>query len=371
MSCLVRSHFGSSFDSNLKIHRNEIYQGMARDNVAAVASHILAPIEELEDQWDLERLATSVAWYFHNAAKNLDARKPWSVLLTDFTEKALASLFQGLAGRSWFRQVDFTPILEACFLESLPECVVSEIPQDAFSSLLAEKYAHVYEQQRQRHVLWEVILHSDINCSEHQFHDITFQSFRSCLAYKEEEEGVGDFVKGWILEVVIQCHRQLQQPIAEAEFSAFFHETIKQGMLPASLTQERGQTPEGWIRQLIDVAVQEARKEALLKPRPPPGPPPAALLQGKGGGKDKGKDKGKGVGKDTGKGKPHGRGKPAPRPRHPKCIQGIDCIGHSEMLVYRHMDDNVSGDLYCDACWGSFFEQDGTLQARLVTQDES
>ena len=142
-------------------------------------------------------------------------------------------------------------------------------------------------------------------------------------------------------------------------------------MLPASLTQERGQTPEGWTRQLIDVAVQEARKEGLLKHRPPPGPPPAALLQGTGGGKDKGKYKGKGVGKDKGKGKAHGRGKPAPRPRHPKCIQGIDCIGHSEMLVYRHMDDNVSGDLYCEACWGNFFEQDGTLQARLVTQDES
>merc|ERR1712008_413191 len=50
------------------------------------------------------------------------------------------------------------------------------------------------------------------------------------------------------------------------------------------------------------------------------------------------------------------------RQPHPDCTSLEDCVGHRHQNLIRHMIDRAQpGDVYCEACWRSFLEQNRNL----------
>jgi len=47
---------------------------------------------------------------------------------------------------------------------------------------------------------------------------------------------------------------------------------------------------------------------------------------------------------------------------HPLCTSAEDCIGGPRDLLVRHLLEGEAGDVYCAACWESFYDQRLTLE---------
>ena len=54
---------------------------------------------------------------------------------------------------------------------------------------------------------------------------------------------------------------------------------------------------------------------------------------------------------------------------HPECTSGADdCIGSTESRLVRDLCKGKAGDLYCEPCWDSCYEQNSNLQGELLDE---
>lgn len=354
----------------------------------------LAPVNHLEAEWESSKLEKRIRTYFRNAAKGLEfGVAPWQTLVNEYADKVFGSLFQALGDRPWLAQTDFLLCLDAGVKDTFPEQIIGRVPQALFERTVLGAHDRAFEEQRFTPILW------DTTCA------VVPEDKQRKKVYKVLDEGRGevatqrgglgtaaqnsaeveDFVSQWIHAAVRKLAKSDDPAniIDQRMFIRLVKALIQNGALPLALVSEIGLPPDNW--PIVDHMVAQAYATAGNDG------PPLGLGGGGQGGFGAGR---KGKAKGAGKG---GNGKapmydeffeggavaeelqsfqappPAKRGRfeaggsqktgNPNCTQAEDCVGGPNCRLFQHVDGEVRGDVYCDACWKVFAELDPSLQA--------
>lgn len=115
----------------------------------------------VETEWDPEKLQNKLTEYFKKAAKNCNfkGRQGLDVLINEFADNALGSIFAGLGDREWLYtgQADFVLVLDAAIKDNFPAWMLKNIEQSEFEQLVLAAYDRAFEEQRFGPILSEIV----------------------------------------------------------------------------------------------------------------------------------------------------------------------------------------------------------------------
>lgn len=354
---------------------------------------VMGPVFPVEDEWTQEKLEEKVVGYFKNAAKKIETRQKWEVVLREYSEKALGTIFQVFGERPWFRTVDFLPALDAGFRRSVPARVLNKLADQVLTEAIVAEYERVYEHNIRGYVIWDAAAeHTNSEEAKKKVWTGLEKAYAlSSAELPDQIEEPDEVVKAlhsllehWIHDLISRLGDSRDEYLPEDVAIQMFGSLVENNVLPSALTTQLGDVSS--LLPHIDACVRAAyagedpstpkpaqpskKRKKAEEPEMPsskvarkgggprqPGLPPSQMQMQNGGAWGQ-KGKGGGKGKRGG-----GRG-------HPRCVQGKQCCGSYEDCLYRHMDGDVRGDMYCQACWEQFYDADNTLEADFLRRHE-
>lgn len=392
-----------------------------QDIVGDAVTQALAPVLELETEWDSDKLHKRMKMYFRNAAKGLEfTTKPWNELVEEYADKVFASIFQALKDRQWVLQADFVLVLDAGIRESFPPKLLKPVSQEIFERCVLQAHDRAFEEQRFSPLLWDTISEKVTDANARKKAYTAIEEGRKQAAARGPVDGtdmVEDFVSSWInssitllaadcadLEAMLPCETAV----------SLFNALLEGGALPLPLVKESGPPPSEW--PIVTVTLQDAYTiAALTASERPASSKPASATASSSRGKRPAKTPGgansrgtqawatqatpAGYGNSWSSGVAKGKGgwaqkrpstslpnggnagaysspSAAKRPRpvahnavpsaiggHPLCTQKEDCIGDAHCALLQHLESGQKGDIYCSACWAVFADSDESLEA--------
>lgn len=110
---------------------------------------------------DQEKMQSKLNEYFRKAAKNCSfkGRPKLDVLINEFADNALGSIFAGLGDQEWLYtgQADFLLVLDAGIKDNFPAWMLKNVPQLEFEQMVLAAYERAFEEQRFGPILSEIV----------------------------------------------------------------------------------------------------------------------------------------------------------------------------------------------------------------------
>lgn len=244
----------------------------------------VAPIADLEHEWDSLKLAKKIRDYFRRGAKGLlFGRKPWDQLVNDYADAVFGSLFTSLADREWLTEADLLLVLDAAIKDTFPPHILAQVPQYLFERTVLAAHDRAFEEQRYLLILWKVCQETVPGDKSRKKVYNAGEAGRkeavNCPRGELSANVVEDFAGRWINKTIGALGKstqgELEWTLPEQLAVQWFHTLVEAGALPLGLVRKHGHPPRGW--RFVDETVHQAylahSTSALIgRLRPWPGP---------------------------------------------------------------------------------------------------
>jgi hypothetical protein len=128
--------------------------------LATAIPEAVAPLAEMETEWDADKLAKKLKEYFNKASKNLTFRgKALPDLVNEYADNAMGSIFAGLGDREWLYtgQADFLLLVDAGIKDTFPAYLLKGVQQLDFEQMVLAAYDRAFDEQRFCPILSEAV----------------------------------------------------------------------------------------------------------------------------------------------------------------------------------------------------------------------
>eukprot|EP00927_Polykrikos_kofoidii_P040854 TRINITY_DN3484_c0_g1_i1.p1 TRINITY_DN3484_c0_g1~~TRINITY_DN3484_c0_g1_i1.p1 ORF type:complete len:395 (-),score=71.35 TRINITY_DN3484_c0_g1_i1:95-1279(-) len=373
------------------------------DLLHSAISNSLAPVMNLEKEWDIGKLSTRIRQYTKNAAKTLEfKKKSWGDLVNEYADCFFSSIFQALNDREWLLKIDLVEVIDAGVKATFPREVFDPVRRDDFERVVLDAHDRAFEEQRFAPMLWEAILNFSFDRKARNRVYEAFEAGRKEAALSSTGEVV-DFMRWFILKSFEHLRRSsaaqggVETALPASTCAELVHALLKAGALPLPLSDKFGHPPPGW--PFVDDVVKDVYAGRNTFTSSPPGAnygsrlgpgarekPPREMREGarenppremrdgsrrsrperssSGGNGSQGrwtrpKDNVRANDSDDsveGVVTPQKK-KSKVRRRHPRCTQSDDCIGDSSCGLVQHLLNGIKGDVYCTGCWKAIHQR--------------
>lgn len=355
-------------------------------NLYARVEEAVKPIMHLESNWSEGELVKRVVRYIYNGAKSEDLlNQPWQEAVKNLVDKGMSTYQSACQEKQWFFEIDLAPAFTAAVWEILRRGGRPNAAYERVEEMVITEYEDKLDRILHTKAIWDATAKTFQDAKiQGKVNAALFKAYESALDIclmdsrpLDDLNRVELFTRRWIEDSMQRAWNSCpdsERNITEGNVTRLFGNLVAPfgdhhpfTCIPGHLVENIGRPPRDWtfIRQAVrnmftqwkhqesgSSAAKKRRKknhevsaedlivddqpeefEAREEPRAPVDGPP-----GEGG--------------------------------HPECTSKEDCIGDPECRLVQHLLDGDPGDIYCQACWDSFLDQNKGLQAVFMDTNE-
>lgn len=359
------------------------------------------PVSDLEKQWSPSQMTTRIVRYIYNSAKHEELqRQSWKECVKSLVAGAVNGYASACQDKDWFFEIDLKPAFQCAAWEILRANRMKTSYRDV-EDLIEVTYEKELDSILLRKAMWDVAAKtfrgnetavSKVNAALSKTYDVALNEALADKRSIRDEVRMEHFMKRWINESMQRCWGSFdssERLITESSVTKLFERSVAPfgdnhpyTCIPQVFFPHGERPGRNW--PYIRVAT---RKMFVAWERERNAPSSKRRKRGGGGGGDE----------------ENAAAEVRPEP-HPEvaedeaaceqdhvsgdedaisaadgpegaeggrdgCTSQEDCIGSADDRLIVHQLNGESGDVYCEACWQSFLEQNPSLPG--VFQDNN
>jgi len=357
-------------------------------NLYARVEEAVKPIMHLESSWSEGELVKRVVRYIYNGAKNEDLpNQPWQEMIKNLVSTGMGTYSSACQEKQWFFEIDLAPAFTAAAWEILRRGGRPNAVYERVEDLVIQEYEDKLDRILHTKAIWDATrktfndqkIQSKVNTALFKAYDAALDICLMDSRPLDDLNRVEIFTRRWIEDSMQRAWSSCpdsERTITEGNVTRLFGNLVAPfgdhhpfTCIPGHLVENIGRPPRDWtfIRQAVrnmftQWKQQESGPSSSAKRRKKTKNYEAAAEELPADDQPEefeGRD-------DQG---PPGDGMP-PDGGHPECTSKEDCIGDPGCRLVQHLLEGDPGDIYCQACWDSFLDQNKGLQAVFMDTQE-